>query len=352
MFSLLLPGFAPRYARCTIHNPCQPWFSLEAAGSTEDFQNFQIFTSHKVVWTQLPLECMIVSVNKIWKRTGVAILLFGNFTLGLVAHNHLPLFKEPAPLEIQTRDFSKPSPWSLTGFGGFVASVSWIRTIQEYAEVLFMGAPAPELPAHFYMASQTDTLWAQPALIAGWAIPQLKGFSNADAEPFLRTGARRFPHKWQFRITWATYTLESVKDSVQARDSATAILLPLTRLSDSIPQYARNLAFTLLHKNGRPEEAMGLLLETYQQVPDPLVRHQFRAKIMDLLHRNQVSLGSDSMDFQEGLTQMLEAKEEESRKSAYRLLVDLVDSTRRAQALPFAHSMAQQFAAYRRQAAK
>ncbi|HNY32995.1 MAG TPA: hypothetical protein PKO15_19110 [Fibrobacteria bacterium] len=269
-----------------------------------------------------------------------------------MSHAQLPLLRDPPDTQTQKLDFAKPSPWRLTGFGGFVGAISWIRTIQEYAEVLFLDATPTELPAYFYLASQTDTLWENPPLIAGWAIPQLRGYSYADAEPFLRTGARRFPHKWQFRITWATYTLESVKDSVQARDSATAILLPLSRLSDSIPQYARNLAFTLLHKNGRPEEAMGLLLETYQQVPDPLVRHQFRAKIMDLLHRNQVSLGSDSMDFQEGLTQMLEAKEEESRKSAYRLLVDLVDSTRRAQALPFAHSMAQQFAAYRRQAAK
>lgn len=254
-------------------------------------------------------------------------------------------------MKLRSIDFSKPSTWTLTGFGGFVGAVSWIQTIQEYAETLFMGAQPTGLPGYFYLASQTDTLWPQPALIAAWAIPQLKGFTNADAEPFLRVGASRFPAKWQFRITWATYTLESATDSVKARDSATAILLPLSRLNDSIPEYARNLAFTLLHKNGRPEEAMSLLLETYQQVPDPLVRHQFRIKIMDLLHRNQVSLGTDSVDFQEGLAQMLEAKDEASRKSAHRLLVDLVDTTRRAQALPFAHNLAQQYATYRRQMA-
>lgn len=307
--------------------------------------------SHRFTWPCSVVECMIHIVNKKRIRLALACLLCSSFSLGLVSHSKLPLLGDTAALQVRTLDFSNPTPWTMTGFGGFVGAVSWIRTVQEYAEVLFLGAPPAELPAYFYMASQTDTLWDNPPLVAAWAIPQLKGFTQADAEPFVRTGARRFPHKWQFRITWATYTLESVKDSVKARDSAAAILLPLSNLSDSIPGYARNLAFTLLHKNGRPEEAMSLLLETYQQVPDPLVRHQFRVKIMDLLHRNQVSLGTDSVDFQEGLAQMLEAKEDASRKSAHRLLVDLVDTTRRAQALPFAHNLAQQYADYRRQMA-
>lgn len=256
-----------------------------------------------------------------------------------------------SPQQPKEIDFAKPSVWAQTGYGGFISSVAWITTIQEYAEILFFGADASELPAHFYLAGQTDTAWSSPLIIASWAIPQLKGLSNRDVEPFLKAGSSRFPNFWQFRITWATYILENAADSVKARDSAATVLLPLTRLNDNIPEYARNLAFTLLHKNGRPEEAMTLLLETYKQVPDPLVRHQFRVKIMDLLHRNQVSLGTDSVDFQEGLAQMLEAKEDASRKSAHRLLVDLVDTTRRAQALPFAHNLAQQYATYRRQVA-
>ncbi|MBK8802533.1 MAG: hypothetical protein IPN71_10870 [Fibrobacteres bacterium] len=272
-------------------------------------------------------------------------------SLGQFAHMQLPQAEAPPPPHAQKFDFSTPSPWAMTGLGGLVGAITWIRAIQEYAEIIFMGAEPTALPGYFFLASQSDTLWHQPSLIAAWAIPQLKGYNNADAEPFLRVAANRFPSKWQFRITWATYALENPTDSIRARDSAAAILLPLTRLNDSIPDYARNLAFTLLHKNGRPEEAMSLLLETYQQVPDPLVRHQFRVKIMDLLHRNQVSLGTDSVDFQEGLAQMLEAKEDASRKSAHRLLVDLVDTTRRVQALPFARNLAQQYADYRRQMA-
>ena len=294
---------------------------------------------------------MIPVVNKNWTRLFLGCSLISSFGLAWFSHNRTSSLEVPEPLKVRRIDFTTPSPWALTGYGGFVASVSWIRTVQDFAEILFLGAPATELPAHFYMASQTDTLWDKPPLIAAWAIPGLPGFTNEDAEPFLRVGASRFPNKWQFRITWATYALEGVADSIKARDSAATILLPLTRLSDSIPPYARNLAFTLLHKNGRPEEAMSLLLETYQLVPDPLVRHQFRVKIMDLLHRNQVSLGTDSVDFQEGLAQMLEAKEDASRKSAHRLLVELMDTTRRAQALPFAHNLAQQYAAYRRQTA-
>lgn len=294
---------------------------------------------------------MIPVVNKNWTRLFIGCSLISSFGLAWFSHNRTSSLDAPSHLKVRRIDFTTPSPWALTGYGGFVASVSWIRTVQDFAEILFLGAPAAELPAHFYMASQTDTLWDKPPLIAAWAIPGLPGFTNVDAEPFLRVGASRFPNKWQFRITWATYTLENRTDSAKSRDSATAILLPLSRLSDSIPQYARNLAFTLMHKNGRPEEAMSLLLETYQQVPDPLVRHQFRVKIMDLLHRNQVSLGTDSVDFQEGLAQMLEAKEDASRKSAHRLLVELVDTTRRAQALPFAHNLAQQYAAYRKQTA-
>lgn len=294
---------------------------------------------------------MLALVNRSRSNLLVALLITSSLALALGSHRNLQVSSASPPLRLERLDFERPSLLAYTGYGNTIGAVSWISTIQAYAEVVFMDGSPSELPAYFYLASQTDTLWDKPLLMAGWALPQVKGLSNADAEPFLRGGATRFPGQWKFRTTWAAYILESVKDSAKARDSAAAVLLPLTRLNDSVPTYARNLAFTLLHKNGRPEEAMGLLLETYQQVPDPLVRHQFRVKIMDLLHRNQVSLGTDSVDFQEGLAQMLEATEDASRKSAHRLLVDLVDTTRRAQALPFAHNLAQQYAAYRRQMA-
>lgn len=234
------------------------------------------------------------------------------------------------------------------GFGSSFGSVAWVNSIFTYAGVLFEGDTARTLPLLLSWTCDLDTSWIYPRLMAGWAIPQLRGLTSKDALPFLEDGAQRFPQEWKFRLTWAQYVLDARDlDSTTARDSAAKILLPLSTLDAKVPPYARDLAFTLLHKNGKPEEAMSLLLKTYEQVNDPLVRLQFRGKIGDLLQRNHVPLGSDSADFMDGIAALLESKDGADHAMAGNLLTDLVDTAHREAALVSARQLADQYKSYR-----
>lgn len=240
------------------------------------------------------------------------------------------------------------------GYGSFLGSLVWVKSIFVYAGILFEGDDAKPLPVLLNWVCDFDTSWVYPRLMAGWAIPQLRGFAASDALPFLEDGAKRFPDQWQFRITWAQYTLESHEiDSSKARDSAASILLPLSvNSSNKVPEYARNLAFTLLHKSGKPDEAMSILLQTYEQIPDPLIRFQFQNKIADLLQRNEVRFGaSDSTAFFQAIGGMLDSKDPSQIGMAKRLLVRLVQPDHKASALAEAHQLAEQFKVYQKQAA-
>jgi hypothetical protein len=279
------------------------------------------------------------------------------FRVGFFVVIGLALFCFPRPTKpatiLQTRFELSPGMRSAIrsftlGHGATAGSVAWVQSIFSYAGVLFENDDPKEVLASFQISTDLDTLWVYPRLIASWALPQMRGFSTSTALPFLEDGALRFPDQWQFRITWAQYVLDARDlDSTVARDSAAKILLPLSTVDAQVPQYARNLAFTLMHKNGRPEEAMSLLLQTYEQVPDPMVRLQFRDKIGDLLQRNQIPLGADSADFMGGIGSLLESKDAADRGMAGRILTSLVDTGRGAQALMAARQLASQFRSYR-----
>ena len=92
---------------------------------------------------------------------------------------------------------------------------------------------------------------------------------------------------------------------------------------------------------------MSLLLKTYEQVNDPLVRLQFRGKIGDLLLRNRVPLGSDSADFMDGIAALLESKDGADHALAGHLLTDLVDTAHRDAALVSARQLAGQYKSFR-----
>lgn len=216
----------------------------------------------------------------------------------------------------------------------------------EYADIIFEAGSSERLPSMLRQATDLDTLWYQPGLMASWMIPDLPGFSEKDAIPFLSTGAHRFPQRWQFRLTWAQYILKSSDlDPELARDSAYRVLLPLTSLSDSVPAYARNLAFTLLNKNGRPSEAVDILVQTYEQIPDNLIRYQFQRKIGDLLWRNQVVLGSDSAAFMGAIGSMLNASPIQAA-AAKELLIRMVQPETKDAAVLEARQLALQFREY------
>jgi hypothetical protein len=292
------------------------------------------------------------SISKIAQLFGILIA----FAMAqFFAQTRLPSLIRTSPQNESGEIFIGNSRFSnlTAGFGGFFSSAIWVNTIFKYAGVLFdQDAPGPVVTG-FTLSSNLDTLWAHSRLVAAWAVPQLKGYNSRDALPFLSDGANRFPREWQFRLTWAQYVLDANDlESTIARDSASKILLPLSTVNAKVPQYARNLAFTLLHKNGRPEEAMSLLLQTYEQVPDPMVRLQFRDKIGDLLQRNHVPLGADSADFLGGIGTLLESKDGADHAMAGRILTGLVDTAHREVALVPARQLAGQFRSYRAAAVK
>lgn len=234
----------------------------------------------------------------------------------------------------------------VAGYGSFFSSMLWVEAMFNYADVLFDDGSSERLPSIIQQVAELDTLWYQPSLMAGWMIPDLPGFSAKDAIPFLSAGARRFPQKWQFRVTWAQYILESSEmDNDSARDSAFRVLLPLSALSDSIPMYARHLAFTLLHKSGRPSEAVEILAQTYGQIPDGLIRYQFQRKIGDLLWRNEVFLDTDSSAFVGGVGSMLDADPVQAG-AAKALLIRLVQPETKDAALLEARHLARQFRSF------
>lgn len=280
------------------------------------------------------------------QRRLIGSLIFGMSILAIVCAR--PVLPPSVAIKFAEQRNGAIIQYGSFGFGGFGGAVAWIRTILDFADVVFASEQGP-LKSDFQSVSDLDTNWMHPRLIAAWSLPQVPGYGAKDALPFLEDGARRFPREWLFRITWAQYTLASRElDTIKARDSATAILLPLSAsASTKIPQYARNLAFTLLHKNGRPEEAMSLLLQTYEQVPDPMVRLQFRDKIGDLLQRNHVPLGADSADFLGGIGALLESKDAADHALAGRILTGLVDTAHRAETLVPARQLAGQFRSYR-----
>jgi hypothetical protein len=240
----------------------------------------------------------------------------------------------------------------VAGYGSMLSSIFWVDFVFQYADVLIDGRQNRIFVPLFHLVADLDTQWCYPRLVAAWVLPDLPGHSTKDAVPFLIDGANRFPDQWKFRLTWAQYILEDVGiDSTAARDSASKILLPLSQSEGKIPNYVRELAFTILQKNGKPEKAMSILLQTYEQVPDPLIRFQFQNKITDLLRRNEVRLGaSDSTAFFQAIGGMLESKDTSQIGMAKGLLVRLVRPEHKAGALAEAHQLAQQFKAYQQAA--
>jgi len=238
------------------------------------------------------------------------------------------------------------------GYNGLFSSIQWVRSMFKYANIVFDNDSVDGIFPLVNSACVLDTNWSYPGLFASWALPGIKGITNADVFPYLENGSRRFPKEWRYRLTWAQYILADKSIGVeQARDSAAKILIPLSRMNSTAPEYARNLAFTLLHKSARPDEAMSILLQTYEQVPDPLIRYQFQNKIADLLQRNEVRLGaSDSTAFLHAIGGMLESKDTSQIGMAKGLLVRLVRPEHKAGALAEAHQLAQQFKAYQQAA--
>jgi len=234
------------------------------------------------------------------------------------------------------------------GYGGFAASSMWIEVVMDYADILFDNKSMATFPAEIEAVTVLDPHWQYPFEFAGLVLDDGVPAHKTRAIRLLRKGVDNFPRSWKLRLYLAMLLQEG--GAVQA-DSAASILMPVATDTAS-PLFARTLAFTLLHKSGRPEEAMSLLLQTYEQVPDPMVRLQFRDKIADLLRRNEVSLGAESEDFMGGIGSLLESKDPGDHSAAGRLLIGLVDTARREATLVPARQLAGQFRTFRTGVAK
>lgn len=232
----------------------------------------------------------------------------------------------------------------LGGYGSFVGSLLWVRAIFTYAEVIFSGRDQGELSSLFKQSYYADKQWETPLLIGMWALSSLKRPDSSDLVWFMEEGSEAFPKNWKFRVAWAVYIQEcNCVPELIVKDSVAKILIPLSASRfGEIPQYARNLAFTLLHKSGKPDQAMQILVQTLEQIPDPLIRHQYQRKIGDLLWRNQVSLGADSTAFLGGIGGMLNADSVQAG-AAKQLLIRMVQPETKDAAVLEARHLAQQF---------
>ena len=225
------------------------------------------------------------------------------------------------------------------GYGGFASSPLWVCVIMDYADILFDRKNIATFPAEIEAVTVLDPRWQYPFEFAGLVLDDAIPAHHADAVRLLGQGVADFPDSWRLRV-YLAMILE--KSQGATPDSLAKILLPVATVANA-PEYARMLAFTVLHKGGRPEEAMDLLIQTYRQLPDPLVRLQFRGKIGDLLDRNRVQLGADRETFLEAVGALLVSDNPVERVVAQRVLVGLVDPTRRETSLASARELAAQY---------
>lgn len=228
------------------------------------------------------------------------------------------------------------------GYGGFASSPLWIGVIMDYADVLLEGKSASMLPAELEAVTELDPHWLYPFEFAGLVLDDGVASHQAAAVRLLGKGIERFPDSWRLRVYLAVLMSQR---GIGSAEELARILLPVAS-DPKAPQYARTLAFTLLHKSGRPEEAMSLLLQTYAQVPDPMVRLQFRGKIGDMLSRNGVAMGTDSVFFLDGIGALLDSKDPKDHAVAQGILAGLIDVSRREAALGAARQIAEQYRSY------
>jgi hypothetical protein len=225
------------------------------------------------------------------------------------------------------------------GYGGSAASSMWIEVVMDYADILFDNKSMATFPAEIEAVTVLDPRWQYPFEFAGLVLDDAIPAHHADAVRLLGQGVADFPDSWRLRV-YLAMILE--KSQGATPDSLAKILLPVATDAKA-PEYARMLAFTVLHKGGRPEEAMDLLIQTYRQLPDPLVRLQFRGKIGDLLDRNSVQLGADREAFLEAVGALLVSDNPVERVVAQRVLVGLVDPSRRETSIASARELASQY---------
>jgi len=277
--------------------------------------------------------------------TGTAILIAAAGTrLSQPAKAKLPPFSYlPTP---------QSSRYVFPGQPTFGASIVWVATVLHFADCLLEGADPRFLGDLIEITTELDPKWAYPCEFAGVAIADAKGKPTERTVRILEKAIGRFPDNWLLRI----YLVSALRDGAFGltetviADSSAKVLLPISAGRTKAPDYARTLAFTLLQKSGRPDEAMRQLLTLYRSVDDPLLQVRYQDKMAKLLHGALPRIGTDSVEFPRLAGAMLKSGDAGQIALANGVLVALASDSTDARALAVARDLVGQYRSFRRSA--
>lgn len=271
----------------------------------------------------------------------VSYLVSGIISKGLICD--LPRVNEQAQVTLDPTLVAL----GVDGYSGFVASIAWVELLQSFADLVLDGKPIVQLATKAKLVTTLDPKWSYPYEFAGLMLSDSNGRSSRAAVKILEDGILQHPADWRMRV-YLAHALQNgdfgLEQSVLL-DSCAKVLLPVTSESNNAPKYARTLAFTMMQASGNPSKAMDALASTYLTAKDPLVRVQLRAKFGDVLSRERVSLGPDSLSFISAIGQLLDSDLQQAQMIKS-LLIRLVQPETKDAALQEARHLARQFRAY------
>lgn len=263
----------------------------------------------------------------------------------------------PSPAKLPPFSYL-PTPQSsryvFPGQPTFGASIVWVATVLHFADCLLEGADPRFLADLIEITTELDPKWAYPCEFAGVAITDAKGKPNERTVRILEKAIGRFPDNWLLRI----YLVSALRDGAFGltetviADSSAKVLLPISAGRMKAPDYARTLAFTLLQKSGRPDEAMRQLLAMYRSVDDPLLQVRYQDKMAKLLHGALPRIGTDSVEFPRLAGAMLKSGDGGQVALASSVLVALASDSTDARALAVARDLVGQYRSFQVQAGR
>lgn len=233
------------------------------------------------------------------------------------------------------------------GYSGFAASIAWVELLQSFADLVLDGRPIVQLAGKAKLVTTLDPKWSYPFEFSGLMLSDSNGRSSRAAVKILEDGILQHPSDWRMRV-YLVHALQNGDfgmDKPALLDSCAKVLLPVTMDSSDVPKYVRTLAFTMIQASGNPDKAMDALISTYLTTQDPLVQFQLRSKFGDLLSKEGVSLGVDSLNFISALGALFDSDSQQV-SLAQSLLIRLVQPETKDAALLEARHLARQFRAF------
>lgn len=251
-----------------------------------------------------------------------------------------------------------PSPQAarfvFPGQDGLGSSIAWVATVLHFADCMLEGADPSVLPDLIEIGTELDPRWEYPLEFGGVAVGDAKGKPTVRTVELLEKGIHRFPDNWNLRIYMVAALQDAqlgLTESVIA-DSCAKVLLPITTGRMESPEYARTLAFTLIQKSGRPDEAMRQLLSMMRMVDDPLLQVRYQEKMAKILHGSLARIGSDSLEFPRMAGAMIKSKDPQQVGLVSDLLIALAADSTNTRAIGAAKELLGQYRAYETQSGR